>query len=208
MLTPASRSFAISARLCGSSANARTDAATTGPISGDGLQHLERRIEQRGHGPEVSAQASRPPSRRRAGCRARRSGARRSLLRLRSICAATLRPTLPSLRGRARSDRGSRGVTTSSSSVSRVEVIEVGEVLDQPLLEQLVDQRFAKPLDVHRRARGEVLEAAAQPRRARRVRAAPDHFLFVALQLRCRTLGHVVGITQGTARPAGCVRSA
>ena len=34
MLTPAAASFAISARLCGSSAKARIDAATTGPISG------------------------------------------------------------------------------------------------------------------------------------------------------------------------------
>ena len=35
---------------------------------------------------------------------------------LRSICSITFRPTLPSLRGRARSDRGSRGVTTRFSS--------------------------------------------------------------------------------------------
>ena len=34
MFTPAAASLATSARLCGSSANARTDAATTGPISG------------------------------------------------------------------------------------------------------------------------------------------------------------------------------
>ena len=39
--TPAARSRSTSARLRGSSANARTDAATTGPISGDRLQRLD-----------------------------------------------------------------------------------------------------------------------------------------------------------------------
>jgi hypothetical protein len=34
MFTPASRSRSISSRLCGSSANALTDAASTGPTSG------------------------------------------------------------------------------------------------------------------------------------------------------------------------------
>ena len=47
MLTPARASFSISARLCGSSANARTEAATTGPTSGNGLEALERRLENR-----------------------------------------------------------------------------------------------------------------------------------------------------------------
>ena len=72
---------------------------------------------------------------------------------------------------------------------------------DEVLLEQLIDQRLAQPLDVHRRARGEVLEAAAQARRARRVVAAPDDFLLVAVQRAAahRALGrHLPGLA---ARP-------
>ena len=59
-----------------------------------------------------AAPASPRPSRRRAGCRARRSGATGRSASMRSICSITLRPTLPSRRGTARSDRGSFGVTT------------------------------------------------------------------------------------------------
>ena len=44
---------------------------------------------------------------------------------------------------------------------------------------------------------GEVLEAAAQPRGARRVLAAPDDLFLVALRARCRTPGTSVGITHG-----------
>ena len=54
--------------------------------------------------------------------------------------------------------------------------------LIEPLTDELVDQRFAEPFDVHRRAGREVLQAAPDPRRARRVLAAPDHFLVVAAQ--------------------------
>ena len=97
------------------------------------------------------APASRRLFRRRAGCRARKSTAQTSFALLRSICSNTLRPTLPSLRGTARSERGSLGVTTRFSSVAAVEVIEIGEVVHEILREQLIDQRRAEPLDVHRR---------------------------------------------------------
>ena len=56
MLTPAAASRATSARLRGSSANARTDAATTGPISATRLQRLDRRLEQPVHRPEMARQ--------------------------------------------------------------------------------------------------------------------------------------------------------
>jgi hypothetical protein len=46
MFTPAAASFAMSARLCGSSANVRTDAATTGPIP-ESSAALDRRVEHR-----------------------------------------------------------------------------------------------------------------------------------------------------------------
>ena len=99
----------------------------------------------------------------------------------------TLRPTLPSFLGTARSERGSRGVTTRFSSCEASQRIQVGEVADEPLLDQLIDQRLAKPLDVHGAARGEVLEAPAQPGRTRRVLAPPDDFFLVARRARCRT---------------------
>ena len=64
----------------------------------------------------------------------------------------------------------------------RLEVIKVREVVHEPLLDQLIDERLAQPFDVHRRTRREVLEAAPQPRRAGRVLAPPHHFFLVAPQ--------------------------
>ena len=66
---------------------------------------------------------------------------------------------------------------------SGVEMVQIGKVADEPTLEELIDERLAEALDVHRRARREVLQAAAKPGRAGRVRAAPHHFLLVPLQV-------------------------
>ena len=74
--------------------------------------------------------------------------------------------------------------------------VDVGGVLDQARRHRLIDQRLAEPLDVHRAARGEVLEAAAQPRRTARVLAAPDRFLFASCS-GVSQIGQVVGITHG-----------
>jgi hypothetical protein len=62
-------------------------------------------------------------------------------------------------------------------------MVEIREIVDQPLLDQLFDERLAQTLDVHRAARGEVLEASPQARRARGVLAAPDHLVGVAMQV-------------------------
>ncbi len=59
--------------------------------------------------------------------------------------------------------------------VLEAERVEVGEVLDQPALHQLVDQHVPEPLDVHRLAAREVLEPLLDLRGARGVRAAPVH---------------------------------
>ena len=182
MFTPAAASLATSARFCGSSAKLRTDAATTGPDVRNGLQlprpappgspSIVRRCR-------ASVAAAFSPTWRMPSAYTSRD---RSFCLLRSICSTTLRPTLPSFRGTARSERGSRGVTTRFSSCAASSAIEIGEVAHQPLLDQLIDQRLAQPFDVHRAARREVLEAPAQPRRTGRVLAAPDDFFFVALQ--------------------------
>src|SRR5262249_30278416 len=63
-----------------------------------------------------------------------------------------------------------------------VEVIEIAEVPDELLLEQLIDERRAEPLDVHRRPRRKMLEAAAETRGTRRVLASPDDFFLVPTQ--------------------------
>ena len=65
---------------------------------------------------------------------------------------------------------------SSAASWSTVERVEVGVVADEALRDELVDERLAEPFDVHRPARREVLEAAADARRARDVLAAPDDF--------------------------------
>ena len=62
-------------------------------------------------------------------------------------------------------------------------MIQIREVAHQALLDQLLDERLAQPLDVHRAAGGKVLEAAAEPGRARGVIAAPDDLVLVAHQL-------------------------
>ena len=53
------------------------------------------------------------------------------------------------------------------------QVIEVGEVAHEALLEELVDEHVAEPLDVHRVAPREVAQPLLDLRRAGRVRAAP-----------------------------------
>ncbi len=195
---PAAASLAMSARFRGSSANARTDAATTGPMSGTAWSASTGASTIAVHRPEMRATAWPPPSRRRGGCRARRPGATGRSASLRSICATTLRPTLPSFRGTrplrarlARRDdeilelrrlRGGRGRRQS---------------LHQPLRDQLIDERLAEPLDVHRRC------ATAKCSRLRRRRAGHDAFSqrqTTSSSSRCSALphaGHVVGITHG-----------
>ena len=72
-----------------------------------------------------------------------------------------------------------------------VKMVHVGKIADETTLEELIDERLSKALDVHRRPRRKVLQAAAKPGRAGRVRAAPDDFLLVPLQ---------VALTHGTGR--------
>ena len=102
---------------------------------------------------------------------------------LRSICAMTLRPTLPSLRGHGALRSRLARRDDERLELLRRQVIEVREVAHEALLDELIDERLAEPLDVHGGARREVLEAPAQPRRARRVLAAPHDLLGVAAQL-------------------------
>src|SRR5262245_14859673 len=64
----------------------------------------------------------------------------------------------------------------------RLEVVEIGKIAHETLLDQLIDERRAEPLDVHSGSRGEVLETSPQPCRTRRVFTAPDDFLFVTAQ--------------------------
>ena len=47
-----------------------------------------------------------------------------------------------------------------------LEAIEVGEIADELLLDQLIDERLAQALDVHRRAGREVFETPANDGRA------------------------------------------
>jgi hypothetical protein len=65
----------------------------------------------------------------------------------------------------------------------RLEMIEIGEIVNETLLDQLIDQRLAQAFDVHGVARGEVLEAPAKPGGTRRVLAAPNHLFFIASKL-------------------------
>ena len=181
MLTPASASFAMSARLCGSSANARTDAASTGPISGIVCSASTGASRMAGIVRMCRASVA-PPSRRRGGCRARRPAAAGRSGGCGRSARSTFRPTLPEL---ARHGPLRPRLLRRDDQVLELldgEVIQVAEVAHQPLLDQLIDQRLAQPLDVHRGPRREVLEAAPQPRRARGVLAAPDDFVFVADQ--------------------------
>ena len=198
MLTPACCEPRDSARLRGSSANARTDAATTGPISGDRLQRLDRRVEHALHRPEVPRQRRRRLLADMAD--AERVDQPRQVVRLlRSICSTTLRPTLPSLRGHARAPIAARAAPRPAARAARrVEVVEVGEVVHQALLDQLVDERLAEPFDVHRR------RATRSARGSRRSRAGHDVFSqrqTTSSSSRCSALPHagqVVGITQGS----------
>src|SRR5439155_26641161 len=61
-------------------------------------------------------------------------------------------------------------------------MIQIGEIVYEVLLNELIDERLSQPFDVHSRSRREVLEAAAKTGRARRGFAPPDHLLFVAMQ--------------------------
>ena len=54
MFTPAAASFATSARLCGSSAKARTEAGNDRADVGNGLQRFDWRVEQRVHVPQIA----------------------------------------------------------------------------------------------------------------------------------------------------------
>src|SRR6266545_6471 len=59
-----------------------------------------------------------------------------------------------------------------------LQVVQVGEVLDQALLEELMDEDLAQPLDVHGLAPREVLEALLDLGRTGEVRATPIHLAF------------------------------
>ena len=160
MFTPAAASRSTSARLCGSSAKARTDAATTGPMSGTVCSASTGASSIRVHRPEVARQRGRRlladvPD-------AERVDQPRQIVRLAALdLSKTFGRPCPSLRGHGTLGRGSRGATTRFSSCAAVEVIEVGEVADETLLDQLIDQRLAEPLDVHRAARRSARGCAA-----------------------------------------------
>ena len=65
-------------------------------------------------------------------------------------------------------------------------------------------QRLAEPFDVHRVARGKMLEAALQLRGARRVLASPDRFVLAAheLALASRAVrGHLPALARGPCGP-------
>ena len=72
---------------------------------------------------------------------------------------------------------------------STVRPIQVGVVADQSRSSPAVDERLTKAFDVHRPARREVQQPPADPRRARRVLAAPHDFLLRLDQRRCRRTG-------------------
>ena len=165
MFTPATPSFATSARLCGSSANVRTEAATTGPTSGHRLQRLERRVQHRVHRPEIARERGRrlladmPDAQRINQPREIVVLAARDLL---GDVAADLAQLARHGALGARCTRRDYEIL----ELGRLEVIQVGKVLHQPLLDQLIDERLSQPFDVHRAPRREVLEAPPQPRRA------------------------------------------
>ena len=182
MLTPAAFSRAIRSRFRGSSANARTDAATTGPMSGAdcsaSIGASRTRSIVRKWRASVAAAFS-PTCRMPERVDQPRQVVGPAPLDLLDDVAPDL-AELP--RPRAIRPRLPRRDDELLELVG-VEAIEVREVVDEPERDQLIDERLAQPFDVHGGARREVLEAPAQPRRARRVLAAPDHFLGVAAQL-------------------------
>ena len=210
MLTPAAARRADEvpiARLVGERAHRRGDDRAD---LGRRLQRLDRRVEQRGPSSGSGARASPRPSRRRAGCRARRSAATDRSILLRSICSMTLRPTLPSLRGTgalgsrlARRDdqllelrrrRGGRGPRSRGRAPAR----SADRRATRRALRCSSPTRDAKCSRLRR-----------MPRRAGRVLAAPDHFLVVAVQ---RAAAHRAGRRHlprlGRGVPSGCGRIA
>ena len=122
----------------------------------------------------------------------------RSFCLLRSICSTTFRPTLPSFRGTARSDRGSRGVTTRFSSwvacrwyrspKSRTSSCSINwSTSDSPSPSMFIALRDAK---------------CSRPRRSRAGHAVFSQRQTTSSSSRCSALPHarhVVGITHGTA---------
>ena len=162
--TPAAASRSISAALRGSSRNARTDRATTGPTSGtaSSVSTDGRRAAPPSSRTPPRAPARRP--RRRAECRCRAAAATARRCRLLSISATRLAADFLPIR-------------SSAASCSTVEGVEVGVVVHQAARDELIDQRLAQAFDVHRAARREVQQAAPHARRARGVLAAPDDFV-------------------------------
>ena len=64
------------------------------------------------------------------------------------------------------------------------QAVHVGIIADEPAFDELLDQRFAEALDVHRRAGREMQQALPQLRGARLVHAPPDHFFVRAVECR------------------------
>ena len=166
------------------------------PDLGGGLQRLDRRLQQPVHRPEV-------PRERRGRLLADVADAER-VDQPRQIVALAALDLLDDVAADLAQLAGHGALRLRIArrhdeffELWRRRGVEVGEVVDEALLDQLIDERLAESFDVHRRARREVLEAAAQPRRTRRcsrsARRPPPRRGAASLP----HTGQVVGITHG-----------
>ena len=116
----------------------------------------------------------------------------KSRVLLRSICSTRLAADFFPIR------------STSAEPIGR-QPVDVGVAGDQAIGDQPRDERLAEPFDVHGVARGEMLEAALQLRRARRVLAAPDRLVLAAHAARSRSAGSASASPSASAaiRPIG-----